>query len=95
MQHDVCYGSFTFGANYLGTNATLQGCNQILCNAARGRATALIGQAQANAAAIGYNTSRGFSPGQFLTPDQYNELVADSDINLLFTSLVLPGNSCQ
>jgi RHS repeat-associated protein len=95
MQHDVCYGSFTFGANYLGTNATLQGCNQILCNAVRGRATALIGQAQANAAAIGYNTSRGFSPGQFLTPDQYNELVADSDINLLFTSLVLPGNSCQ
>jgi hypothetical protein len=89
--HDACYNQagFSPGSNFQGGNAQLQGCNQNLCNAVNGARQSIINQA----AAAGTRTSRGVSP--VYTPTQWNELQADSDINLYFTLIVPGANACH
>jgi RHS repeat-associated protein len=93
QQHDACYSQagFSPGSNYQGSNAQLQACNQQLCNAVRASNRALIQQANP----LVQHTSRGSSPMGAFTPAQAAQFQANSDINLFFTWLVAPGNSCH
>lgn len=91
--HDACYSQagFSPGSNYQGSNAQLQACNQQLCNSVRNSNQALIQQADSHV----QHTSRGSSPMSGFSPAQAAQFQANSDINLFFTLLVAPGNSCH
>jgi RHS repeat-associated protein len=91
--HDACYNQagFSPGSNYQGSNTQLQACNQQLCNAVRASNQSLIQQADS----LVQHTSRGSSPMGGFSPAQAGQFQANSDINLFFTWLVAPGNSCH
>jgi RHS repeat-associated protein len=92
QQHDACYAQagFSPGSNYQASNPQLQACNQQLCNSVRAQRTSLLSHG-----AGPIRTSRGTSGTSNLSPGEYQEFQADNDINLFFTWLVAPGNSCH
>ncbi len=93
--HDRCYaqGGFSPTSNFsTEQNAALQGCNQALCNAVRGRRAVLTQGAYARGRTLPFFSR----PAPHYQPGEMTEQRVDAEINVYFTQVIAPwGVACH